>query len=360
MNRPYRRTFTVKRVLPLRPRHKLFAIMAQYTKIKYNKLSKARGLSDTAPHPRPSGFPRLRVAMLPTSRTLTLSLALGLTLLVAACASAPYTGRRQLLFSSEGSETRMGYQAFEQIKRQYKLSRDPEANALVAKVGRRVADAAQRPDYRWEFVVLEGKEANAFCLPGGKVGIFTGLLKYTRDEAGMATVISHEVAHALARHAGERLSQSMLAQAGGIGLGAALGGVGSLAGTAIMQGYSLGTQLGILLPYSRTQESEADHVGLILMAKAGYDPAQALEFWKRMMTDDKGGQAAPVHVLPPQRRQPPARTPGISARGPEILCPRPGGPKPAPARNTGGNATLVSPRRPGGPGGRALDCPRAH
>ena len=163
----------------------------------------------------------------------------------------------------------------------------------MTKVGRRVADAAQRPDYRWEFLVFEGKEANAFCLPGGKVGIFTGILKYTQDEAGMATVISHEVAHALARHAGERLSQSMLAQAGGLGLGMALGGVGSLAGTAIMQGYSLGTQLGILLPYSRTQESEADHVGLILMAKAGYDPAQALEFWQRMMTKDKKGAKLP-------------------------------------------------------------------
>jgi predicted Zn-dependent protease len=228
--------------------------------------------------------------MLPMSRTTILVSALGLTLLVAACASAPYTGRRQLLMTSEGSETRMGYQAFQQIKHQYKLSRDPEMNALVTKVGRRIADAAQRPDYRWEFVVLEGKEANAFCLPGGKVGIFTGILKYTKNEAGMATVISHEVAHALARHAGERLSQSMLAQAGGIGLGTALGGVGGVAGTAIMQGYSLGTQLGILLPYSRTQESEADHVGLILMAKAGYDPAQALEFWKRMMTNDKGAK----------------------------------------------------------------------
>src|SRR3989339_986883 len=231
--------------------------------------------------------------MLPKSKTAILLLGLGFTLLVAACATAPYTGRRQLLFSSEGSETKMGYQAFDQIKRQYKLSQDPEANALVAKVGRRVADAAQRPDYRWEFLVFEGKEANAFCLPGGKVGIFTGLLKYTQDEAGMATVISHEVAHALARHAGERLSQSMLAQAGGLGLGAALGGMGSTAGTAIMQGYSLGTQLGILLPYSRTQETEADRVGLILMAKAGYDPAQALEFWKRMMIKDKKSAKLP-------------------------------------------------------------------
>jgi predicted Zn-dependent protease len=222
------------------------------------------------------------------SRTAILSVALGLTLLVAACASAPYTGRRQILFTSEGREIRMGYQAFQQIKGQYKVSQDPDLNALVTQVGRRIADAAQRPDYRWEFVVLEGKEANAFCLPGGKVGIFTGILKYTRDEAGMATVISHEVAHALARHAGERLSQSMLAQAGGLGLGVALGGMGGIAGSAIMQGYSLGTQLGILLPYSRTQESEADHVGLILMAKAGYDPAQALEFWKRMMKSEKG------------------------------------------------------------------------
>ena len=224
------------------------------------------------------------------SKTSILSLGLGLTLLVAACASAPYTGRRQLLFGSEGGETRMGFQAFEQIKRQYKLSQDPEANALMMRVGRRVADAAQRPDYRWEFLVFEGKEANAFCLPGGKVGIFTGILKYIQDEAGMATVISHEVAHALARHAGERMSQSMLAQAGGIGLGAVLGGMGGIAGPAIMQGYSLGTQLGILLPYSRTQESEADRVGLILMAKAGYDPAQALDFWQRMMTKDKSAK----------------------------------------------------------------------
>jgi predicted Zn-dependent protease len=243
-----------------------------------------------ATHPRPRVSSDCGAAMLPRSRKSILSFALAAVLLAAGCASAPYTGRRQLLFSSEGSETRMGYQAFEQMKRQHRVSRDPELNALVTQVGRRVAAAAQRPDYRWEFVVLEGKEANAFCLPGGKVGIFTGLLKYTQDEAGLATVISHEVAHALARHAGERLSQSTLAKAGGLGLGVALGGLGVGGGQTIMQGYNLSTQLGILLPYSRTQESEADRVGLILMAKAGYDPAQALEFWRRMMAKDKGGK----------------------------------------------------------------------
>jgi predicted Zn-dependent protease len=209
---------------------------------------------------------------------------------VAACASAPYTGRRQLLFTSEGSETNMGYQAFQQFKGQYKVSHDPELNAMVTRVGQRIAAAAKRPDYRWEFVVFENKDANAFCLPGGKVGIFTGILKYTKDEAGMATVISHEVAHALARHAGERMSQAMLAQAGGIGLGAALGGLGATAGQAAMQGYSLGVQLGILLPYSRTQEYEADRIGLILMAKAGYNPDEALDFWKRMSAKEKGGK----------------------------------------------------------------------
>ena len=228
--------------------------------------------------------------MHPMSRNAILSIALGLTLLVAACATAPYTGRHQLLLTSEGRETSMGFQAFQQIKRQYRVSQDRELNDLVTRVGRRIADAARRPDYRWEFIVFEGKEANAFCLPGGKVGIFTGILKYTRDEAGMATVISHEVAHALARHAGERLSQSMMAQAGGLGLGVALGGMGGIAGPAIMQGYSLGTQLGILLPHSRAQETEADNIGLILMAKAGYDPAQALDFWRRMMQADKGSK----------------------------------------------------------------------
>jgi predicted Zn-dependent protease len=236
---------------------------------------------------RASSFRINGAAMLPTSRTLILSLTLGLTLLVAACATAPFTGRRQLLLTSEGTETNMGYQAFQQVKHHYKICRDPALNAEVTRVGKRIAAAAHRPDYHWEFVVFDSKEANAFCLPGGKVGIFTGILKYTKNEGGLATVISHEVAHALARHAGERLSQSMLAQVGGIGLGAALGGVGTAAGQAIMEGYSLGTQLGILLPYSRTQEYEADHIGLILMAKAGYDPEQAVKFWQRMMVKDK-------------------------------------------------------------------------
>jgi metalloendopeptidase OMA1, mitochondrial len=288
------------------------------------------------------------------SRTAILSIALGLTLLVSACATAPYTGRHQLLFTSEGRETAMGLQAFQQIKRQYKVSQDPEINALVTRVGRRVADAAQRPDYRWEFMVFEGKEANAFCLPGGKVGIFTGILKYTRDEAGMATVISHEVAHALARHAGERLSQSMLAQAGGLGLGVALGGMGGIAGPAIMQGYSLGTQLGILLPYSRAQETEADNIGLILMAKAGYDPAQALDFWWRMMHSDKGSKQPEFMSTHPSDASRLKELEGFLPEARKYYVPAPEAPGPLPPGPPAAAPSASAPPPPG----RFIPAPR--
>ncbi len=199
-----------------------------------------------------------------------------------ACATVPYTGRRQLSMVSEGQEVSMGHQAFKQIQQRYPVSHDAKLNAQVQRVGKRIAAAAHRPDYRWQFVVFrDDKIANAFCLPGGKVGIFTGLFKYIKTDADLATVISHEAGHVLARHAGERYSHGMLAELGGVGLGAALGGMNPYAGQAIMTGYQLGATVGFLLPYSRTQEIEADRIGLILMAKAGYDPALALEFWQR-------------------------------------------------------------------------------
>jgi predicted Zn-dependent protease len=228
------------------------------------------------------------LAMVPKSRKFLLWLVVGLSFNAAACASAPYTGRRQLFLVPDSAVASMGSSAFLSIKKSYRVSQDPGANELVARVGRRLAAAAHRPDFRWDFAVFQDdKIANAFCLPGGKVGVFTGIFKYTQDETGLATVISHEAAHALARHAGERLSHALLAQAGGIGLGAALGGMSPYAGQAVMQAYGLGAQVGVLLPYSRAQEYEADQVGLILMAKAGYDPGAAVVFWERMKTMQK-------------------------------------------------------------------------
>jgi metalloendopeptidase OMA1, mitochondrial len=219
-----------------------------------------------------------------------------LSMALSACATTPYTGRSQLMITSEGQENTLGYQAFSQIRHQYKPSQDPQANELVNKVGRRIAEAAKRPDFRWEFVVFQDDTPNAFCLPGGKVGIFTGILKYTKDEDGLATVISHEVAHALVRHAGERMSQGIVAQLGSLGLGMALAGQGSAVTSAAQQAYGLGANVGVLLPYSRKQESEADEIGLILMAKAGYDPDAAVGFWQRMVAGSKG-KAKPPQFL---------------------------------------------------------------
>ena len=218
------------------------------------------------------------------------------SLALSACATAPYTGRSQLMLTSQGQENTLGFQAFSQIRQQYRPSKDPQTNELVNRVGRRVAEAANRPDYRWEFVVFQDETPNAFCLPGGKVGIFTGILKYTKDEAGLATVISHEVAHALVRHAGERMSQGMVAQLGSLGLGAALAGQSPYVASAAQQAYGLGANVGVLLPYSRKQETEADEVGLILMAKAGYDPQAAVGFWQRMVEGGKGKAKPPAFL----------------------------------------------------------------
>jgi predicted Zn-dependent protease len=209
------------------------------------------------------------------------------------CATVPYTGRQQLLMVSQGQEISLGYQAFEQVKRSSMPARDPRLQEMARRVGERLARAANRPDFRWEFVVLENPKANAFCLPGGKVGIYTGLFRYIQSDADLATVVSHEAAHVLARHAGERLSQNQLAQLGGMGLGFAMMGTNPMAAQTAMLGYGLGTQVGVLLPYNRKQEHEADQIGLILMAKAGYDPAAAVDFWRRFAYAKQDNMAMP-------------------------------------------------------------------
>jgi predicted Zn-dependent protease len=181
---------------------------------------------------------------------------------------------------SADQEMQLGLTSFEQLKKDTPISNDPAANALVQKVGKRIAAAASKdlPNAQWEFVVFESKEMNAFCLPGGKIGVYTGILPITQDEAGLATVLGHEVAHAAAHHGAERMSQQMVVDAGGKALGATLDPkYASLAATA----YGAGAQVGVLLPFSRTDESEADHIGLIYMARAGYNPETALDFWQR-------------------------------------------------------------------------------
>jgi metalloendopeptidase OMA1, mitochondrial len=186
---------------------------------------------------------------------------------------------------SEGEEMSLGDQAYREVLAKSKIEKDPRVNEVVRRIGERIATAADRPDYKWEFVVIDDpKTANAFALPGGKVAVYTGLFPVAQTEAGLATVMGHEVAHALARHGSERMSQQMGVQVIGTGIAVALGASGTSGVTqqAAMQAFGIGSQVGVLLPFGRSQESEADHIGLILMAKAGYDPAEAVGFWERM------------------------------------------------------------------------------
>jgi len=215
--------------------------------------------------------------------------------LIAGCATAPYTGRSQMILVSEGQESALGDDAYRQSLRDNVVTHDAEAERIVRKVGERIASAANKPAYKWEFTVINDPETvNAYAVPGGKVAVYTGIFGPARDEAGLAVVLGHEVAHALARHPAERMSQGMLLQLGSVGLGVALGRNPALA-NQVLQVYGLGAGVGVALPFSRAQESEADHIGLILMAKAGYDPRTALDLWQRM--EKKGSKGAPPEFL---------------------------------------------------------------
>lgn len=222
-------------------------------------------------------------------------LLIGIFFLVA-CSAAPYTGRRQVILVSEGEEAALGEDAYSHILRDSVISHQPEAERIVRKVGERIARVADRTNYRWEFTIINDPETvNAFALPGGKVATYTGIFTPARDEAGLAVVLGHEIAHALARHPAERMSQGLLLQLGGVGLGVALGKNPTIA-NQVLQAYGIGTGVGVALPFSRSQETEADRIGLILMAKAGYDPRVALQVWDRMEKKE-GGKGAPPEFL---------------------------------------------------------------
>ncbi|MEK7675802.1 MAG: M48 family metallopeptidase [Verrucomicrobiota bacterium] len=202
-------------------------------------------------------------------------------LVLAGCITEPITGRRQLSLVAPAQEMQLGLSSFEQLKKETPISRDAAANALVQKVGQRIAAVADLPNAQWEFVVFDSPEANAFCLPGGKVGVYKGLLPVTKDEEGLATVIGHEVAHAAAHHGAERMSDAMALQAGGQALGLSLSKADPRTQALVQMAYGVGAQVGVLLPFSRTQESAADRIGLTYMARAGYNPEAAVAFWER-------------------------------------------------------------------------------
>jgi predicted Zn-dependent protease len=232
--------------------------------------------------------------------------ATGLVLLLASCSTVPLTGRQQLDLVPAGQMMAMSAEQYDQVLQEHKVIRGTAAAQSVQRVGERIRSAVERylasqnqsqllQGYNWEFNLIEDDSANAWAMPGGKVAVYTGILPITKDDNGLATVLGHEIAHAVARHGSERMSQALLTQLGGAALGAALSQYPSETNDLFMAAFGLGSQVGILLPFSRLQESEADHLGLIFMALAGYDPRGALDFWGRMAADSKGG--APPEFL---------------------------------------------------------------
>jgi len=220
---------------------------------------------------------------------------------LAGCETNPYTGRSQLLMTSVSQEMQMGAQAYNQVKSDPKmrLSQDPREIEPVKRVAARIVEAAKRSKYaemanqfQWEVTVIkDDKTPNAFALPGGKMAVYTGIFPMAKTEAGLAAVMGHEVVHALARHGAERMSQGQLTNAGLQVLGTAAGaaGGGGMLGQAAMAALGVGAKVGVLLPFSRKHESEADYIGILLAADAGYDPRESVALWERMGQMSGGG-----------------------------------------------------------------------
>ncbi len=213
---------------------------------------------------------------------------------IISCYKAPVTGRNQFIILSQAQENEMGLTAFNEVIKNEQISNNQSYNDAVTRVGQRIAAVSHTQGYDWDFKVIDDDEQiNAFALPGGKVAVYTGILPVAETDAGLATVMAHEVAHVAARHGGERVSTGVLAQLGAVGIGAAMGGSDPYVYEAVMQAYGLGANVGVLLPFGRSQESEADRIGLIYMAKAGYDPREAVGFWERMNAASEGKSAPP-------------------------------------------------------------------
>jgi len=223
-----------------------------------------------------------------------------LTVLIAACATISETGEKRFILTSPQQEAEMGFAAFNDLKTGMKISQDPEANALVKRVANRLIPHANLSNAQWEVVVFDDPTPNAFALPGGKIGVHTGILPITKTEAGLAAVIGHEIAHITLRHSGQRISRQMAIQAGmtalDIGLATTQENYSNYR-PQILAGMGLGTQVGLTLPFSRDNEYEADRIGMIYMARAGYDPTEAVEVWKRMRDfSSQNGGKPPEHL----------------------------------------------------------------
>jgi len=224
----------------------------------------------------------------------------GSLLLMSSCSQVAITGRKQLNLVPDMVMHSMSFQSYKEFLTLNQLSSNVQQTEEVKRVGRRIQGAVEQycakndlssrlKGYEWEFNLVEDANINAWCMPGGKVVINTGLMPMARTEAGLAVVMGHEIAHAIARHGAERMTQGLIVEMGGTALSKALAQRPEKTRNLFMRSYGVGTQYGILLPYSRVHEKEADHLGLIFMAMAGYDPHEAVSFWQRMSAAKTGG-----------------------------------------------------------------------
>lgn len=232
-------------------------------------------------------------------------LAIAVLLFANACSTVPLTGRSRLSFVSETEMQSAAAQSYNALLKDSKTNVLNNADATrVKRIGQQIASAVtkymnangyaeQIKGFNWEFNLIQSNEVNAWCMPGGKVAVYTGILPVTKDDAGLATVMGHEIAHAIAQHSSERASKAAVAELGGSLLGAAVGNQSAAVQTGINQAYGLGAQAGVLLPNSRKQELEADHLGLIFMSMAGYNPSTAVSFWQRMASASSGASKPP-------------------------------------------------------------------
>lgn len=218
-------------------------------------------------------------------------IALAVLFVISACSTVPITGRRQLNLVPNSLMNSMSLQAYNDFLSKNQVSQDAEKTSLVKGVGARIQAAVEQyaeqselsmEGYDWEFNLIEDDTVNAWAMPGGKVVVYTGLLPVAQDDSGLAVVMGHEIAHAIAEHGSERMSQGLIVEMGGMALSQALAKQPALTKSLFTKSYGVGTQVGVLLPFSRKHESEADHLGLIFMAMAGYDPHVAVDFWQRM------------------------------------------------------------------------------
>ena len=222
------------------------------------------------------------------SKTILVSL-----VFLSSCATVPLTGRKQLNLVNESEVMTLSLTQYDQFIKSNKLSGNKADADRIKRVGGRIAIAVEKffgdkglpnylEGYKWEFNLIEDKSVNAWCMPGGKVVVYTGILPLIKNDAQLATVMSHEIAHAVARHSSERMSEQLLSQGFGAALSVALSQKPKETQQLAMAAFGLGSQVGYLLPFSRTHEYEADELGLYFMAMAGYDPNQSVEFWKTM------------------------------------------------------------------------------